>query len=438
MGKYPFPTEMLIDIPLSSVICEYCWRYVLDDYYHYFYSSYSCYILLSGFKMSASPTVGRSQCLVFRWTENNKRIQRASSLPLHHIPASSAITANSSFVKEKMGSHPPADSAPTIPPEEDYSHPPSVDISTSSSLAKETMQDPEKAVLAPPPPPALNGTNPASFAKETTQIPSPEELANPLPPPSPHPSSLYRFRCYLFAEVTTSHADILLLSCCLISGLVDSTIYNAYGTFVSMQTGNTIFLGLGGATPHSTSKPYGWAKSFCSIVCFCLGCFLFSHVTRFLGNLRRSTLVASFLMQTVFIFIAAAVVQGGSVDGALSTITDDINWWTMIPIALLSFQSAGQIVGSRALNLSEIPTVVLTSMLHDISTDRNLAAGLGENVKRNRRVCAYFGILIGAIAGGFIGEGTERMQVPLWIAGGIKLVITAAWVIWPEKRRLPV
>jgi len=46
-----------------------------------------------------------------------------------------------------------------------------------------------------------------------------------------------RLRQYLAADVDPNHADILLLSCCLISGLVDSTIYNAYGTFVSMQTG---------------------------------------------------------------------------------------------------------------------------------------------------------------------------------------------------------
>lgn len=38
-------------------------------------------------------------------------------------------------------------------------------------------------------------------------------------------------------ELSNNHADILLLLCCLVSGLVDSTIYNAYGTFVSMQTG---------------------------------------------------------------------------------------------------------------------------------------------------------------------------------------------------------
>lgn len=47
---------------------------------------------------------------------------------------------------------------------------------------------------------------------------------------------LNRLKFYLSVEVTASHADILLLICCIISGLVDSTIYNAFGTFVSMQT----------------------------------------------------------------------------------------------------------------------------------------------------------------------------------------------------------
>lgn len=51
------------------------------------------------------------------------------------------------------------------------------------------------------------------------------------------PGKTQRLRLYLTAEVTTDHTDILMLSCCFISGLVDSTIYNAYGTFVSMQTG---------------------------------------------------------------------------------------------------------------------------------------------------------------------------------------------------------
>lgn len=197
--------------------------------------------------------------------------------------------------------------------------------------------------------------------------------------------------------------------------------------------GNTIFLGLGGSTPHDTSKPYGWVKSFASIVCFCLGCFVFSFTSRLLTPLRRSTLAASFLIQSLFIFVTAAFIQGGVVNGSLDTITDDITWRQLLPITLLSFQSAGQIVGSRVLGLAEVPTVVLTSMLHDISTDPALLGPLRKNVKRNRRVLAFVAILVGAVAGGFISEKTRRMQIPLWIAGGIKLCVASAWMLWPEK-----
>ena len=50
------------------------------------------------------------------------------------------------------------------------------------------------------------------------------------------PSSMTRLKKHLAVEVSTSNGDIVLLVCCVISGLVDSTIYNAFGTFVSMQT----------------------------------------------------------------------------------------------------------------------------------------------------------------------------------------------------------
>lgn len=251
------------------------------------------------------------------------------------------------------------------------------------------------------------------------------------------PGPFRRLHTHLTAEITTSNATAIMLTCCLISGLVDSAIYNAYGTFVSMQTGNTIFLGLGGATSlHQppNPKPYGWAKSLTSIACFCLGCFVFSHLSRWVGPLKRGTLVASFLLQSVIVLVAAAVVQAGAVDGNLGTIPSDIDWKSEIPVALLSFQSAGQIIGSRTLNLAEIPSVVLTSMLCDIASDPNLTGSWKSNVKRNRRTMAFLGILVGAIVGGFISEGTGKMQVVLWIAGALKLLITFAWLVWPHKR----
>ena len=243
-----------------------------------------------------------------------------------------------------------------------------------------------------------------------------------------------RLRSHLRQEVTTSHADLIMLTCSFISGLVDSTIYNAYGTFVSMQTGNTIFVGLGPSTSRTTSKPYGWAKSLTSIGCFSLGCFFFSRLAQYSGPLRRATLVTSFALQSVIVFVVAAVIQAGVVNGALDTINTDIMWEDEIPISLLSFQAAGQIVGSRALGVSEIPSVVLTSMLCDIASDPEIAAPFKSNVKRNRRALAFSCILVGAIVGGYIGEATGRMQFDLWIAGGIKVLITTAWFFWPEKR----
>lgn len=252
--------------------------------------------------------------------------------------------------------------------------------------------------------------------------------------PKAQPELTQSVRGHLTATVTLDHADILLLSCCFISGMVDSTMYHAYGTFVSMQTGNTLFLGLGGARPHNTTHPYGWAKSLVSISCFCLGCSLFSYASHLVGPLRRVTLALSFLAQALIIVLAAALIEANVVNGDLASIKDDIDWKSMLPIALLSFQSAGQIVASRTLSLSEIPTFMLTVILHDLSTDSKVLKPPRQNVKRNRRLLAFLGILLGSIVSSFTSAATGKVQDPLWIAGGIKAVITLAWMAWPVKK----
>ena len=200
-----------------------------------------------------------------------------------------------------------------------------------------------------------------------------------------------------------------------------------------MQTGNTIFIGLGGSTGHSTNKPYGWAKSLISVACFVLGSFFFSRFHRILKPLRRSTLVMSFLIQTIIICLTAALIQTEVIDGNLSTIPSDIDWKQAIPIALLSFQSAGQIVTSRALSLGEIPSVVITSVLCDLASDPQLFVGLPSNAKRNRRILAFFSILVGAVAGGWLTTETGSIQWSLWLSGGLKFVLTTAWLTWPRK-----
>ncbi|PKY05175.1 DUF1275 domain protein [Aspergillus campestris IBT 28561] len=236
---------------------------------------------------------------------------------------------------------------------------------------------------------------------------------------------------FLRTEIHARHADIPLFACCLSSGLIDSTIYNAYTTFVSMQTGNTIFVGLGAS--NQNPRPYGWARSLTSIGCFVIGSFFFARLHRLLGAKQRLTLIVSFFLQALMVVITAGLVQGGVIAGAppgSSLHNAETQWTHEVPIVLLSIQSAGQIVASRSLGFNEIPTVVITSLLCDLMSDPKLF--LLRNEKRDRRVVAFVLTLVGAIAGGWITKATGNIYGVLWLGAGIKLSISAAWVFWSK------
>lgn len=46
-----------------------------------------------------------------------------------------------------------------------------------------------------------------------------------------------RWDRHMGAQVDTGRADVLMILCALVAGLIDSTVFNAFRTFVSMQTG---------------------------------------------------------------------------------------------------------------------------------------------------------------------------------------------------------
>ncbi|RJE25064.1 hypothetical protein PHISCL_02599 [Aspergillus sclerotialis] len=195
-------------------------------------------------------------------------------------------------------------------------------------------------------------------------------------------------------------------------------------------TGNTIFVGLGAS--NQNTRPYGWARSLTSIGCFALGCFLFARLNSALGPRQRGTLIITFFLQTVMLIITAALVQSGVIPGIQRRdgSRTETQWSQEVPIVLLSIQSAGQIVCSRALGYNEIPTVVVTSLLCDLVSDPKLF--LLQNLKRNRRIIAFILTLGGAIAGGWITKVTGDIYAVLWIAAGIKLIISTAWMFWGD------
>ncbi|KAJ5133042.1 hypothetical protein N7448_007200 [Penicillium atrosanguineum] len=232
-------------------------------------------------------------------------------------------------------------------------------------------------------------------------------------------------------NVDTTHADLVCLLLCFLTGLCDSSAYNAWSCFLGMQTGNTIFLGLG-ASNQPTSKPWGWLKSLISITFFFTGAMIFSTVMRRVGALRRGTLFASFLLQTILIIIAVALIQADLIPHTSkdSSLDGGPLFLELIPIALLAFQSAGAMTCSRSLGFNEIPTVVLTSVYFDIASDPKITDKPNSNVKRNRRIGGVVALLVGAIAGGWLSRSSGGMESALWMAAGLKFVAAFGWLFW--------
>ena len=69
----------------------------------------------------------------------------------------------------------------------------------------------------------------------TRENPSPSKSAKKIP--LPKKNYLQQVLAHLRTEISIDHADIPIIACCLVSGLCDSSAYNAWTCFVSMQTG---------------------------------------------------------------------------------------------------------------------------------------------------------------------------------------------------------
>lgn len=232
----------------------------------------------------------------------------------------------------------------------------------------------------------------------------------------------------MLQDIDRRWADLLLLLSYVITGLLDSSAVFIWGSFVSMQTGNTVYLGLGLVEPTKGTR---WIRSLTSIGCFCLGSFCFSRFHRFFSPKRRWVLLSSFAGQMLLVVVAAVVVTIDSGKGG------DLRWEIMVPLALVAFQSSGQAVTSRALQYSSLTSVVLTSIYCDLFSDPLLMAGLAQNADRNRRVAAPLLLLTGAIFGGIWAHSPVGLAGALWTAVALKMTIIVAFFLWradPENQ----
>ncbi|KAI8718067.1 hypothetical protein NCS52_00884600 [Fusarium sp. LHS14.1] len=255
------------------------------------------------------------------------------------------------------------------------------------------------------------------------------------------PSSISR---RFTAEVDVRWGDILLLVCFFVAGLVDSAAFNLYGCFVSMQTGNTIFVGLGVSGQPENLPGKAWSRCFLAIIFFAIGALFFSNFHRYFGPQKRWVLVASFFIQAFLTGLVALLATTGAVrnspndrttiheDGwIIERVRNDFPYSDYAPIILLAFQSAGQIVASRVLKYNSMPTVVLTSLYCDMMSDAKLfTSPITDNADRNRRATGAVLLFAGAVSGGFLSKSWVGFAGALWIAAFLKLCISFSWALW--------
>jgi uncharacterized membrane protein YoaK (UPF0700 family) len=224
-------------------------------------------------------------------------------------------------------------------------------------------------------------------------------------------------------DIDATHGDMVLLACYTVTGLLDSSSISIWSSFVSMQTGNTVYVGLGLTDPHGGTR---WIKAALSVGSFCAGSFVFARYHRALSPRKRWVLVTSDLFQTLLTMAAALVVMRDTNEPP----GKELRWQVLVPIALAAFQSAGQAVTSRVLKCNALSSVVLTTIYCDLFSDANIFAGIMQNEERNHRAVAPIALLMGVIGGGLWAKSAFGIAGALWTAAGLKLLIVLAWLCW--------
>lgn len=234
-----------------------------------------------------------------------------------------------------------------------------------------------------------------------------------------------------------------------------------------MIQGNTIFaaLGLGGLPYNAHDLQY--VKSFIAIGSFCLGTMFFNILHRTPtgfhnqpSSRRRVVFALSFLVQTLLILVAAALVTSGVVstqpfvvgqfssgNESFEADADHRNYRDFIPIILLAFEASGQVCLSRVLAVIELPTIVLSTLYHDWTADllctRNLwnqSSGVKDFVfvqgrRQHKRLACIIALFMGGVVGGEMYKSDAGMAGALWFAVALKACIVVAFALWPKQRQ---
>ena len=223
-----------------------------------------------------------------------------------------------------------------------------------------------------------------------------------------------RIRQHLAGRVQVNilaETELLILTFC--TGIQDATTFPDYHCFASNQTGNTIMLAMAILLPEVTDKLFVTKNIGVALGFFLAAGWVTGQLGHIIGPRSRLWIVFCNLIQTLLVFIAAAIQYAYGVDLQSGR--------TTVVIGLLAFAAGSQVVLSRSLAITEISTAMATAAWVDLLVDPNLFAA--KNRPRNRRAS----FLAAIVAGAFFGAGIYRSlgsAAAVLFSGVGKLIVT--------------
>ncbi|PWY81572.1 hypothetical protein BO94DRAFT_567242 [Aspergillus sclerotioniger CBS 115572] len=202
-------------------------------------------------------------------------------------------------------------------------------------------------------------------------------------------------------------SQLLLLSFAI--GIQDAAAWPTYGCFASNQTGNMLFLALGGAG-LATTADYNFRNLGMSLGAFIAGALVMGQIGNYVGVRQRWWLLLSSFVQSGLVFSAAGVSERAN---------------ALVTLFMLAFASGAQVAMGRALKITDITTAMATAAYVDVVIDPGLLKG--RNRGRNRRVL-FLGLLM---AGCFVGAVLVKVvgeRGTLVVSGGCKIVVMVGFL----------
>ena len=236
---------------------------------------------------------------------------------------------------------------------------------------------------------------------------------------------LHQCNAHLKTNIASDHfleSELMMLA--LATGIMDAITFPDYHVFASNQTGNTALLAvcalkIGGGLIDIRHVGV-------SLGAFLAGGLICGQLGDQFGRMRRSWLLATNILQTALVFIAAA----------LHTHTDHTRDDSkgLAIITLLAFASGAQVAFARTVRIPEITTAMVTSAYIDFVVDPDIFKV--RNRPRNRRflfiVCLVLGSFVGAVAYKF-----ECPAFALYLSALGKSIVCVALCFNPGERREP-